>query len=91
MRKVGLQFFANKAILKQSDNHLKKPIKSRKERLADHVIWICEPTLHDKEWDAKTPEHQAGWIKHLQHEIEIFKRNIKEAEEELQKRGVTDE
>ena len=87
-RGIGVQFFANKGILKQSDSHLKKSIRSWKERLAEHVMWISDPTLHDKEWDTKTPAHQAGLIKHWQHEVDNFKRNIQDAEDELKKRGV---
>ena len=88
---IGIQFFANKTILKQNSKQLKKSMKSWEDRMAEHMMWINEPTLHDKGWDAKTPAHQAGLIKHWKHEVDIFKRNIQEAKDELKKRGDDDE
>lgn len=88
---MGIQFFANKTILKQNSKQLKKSLRSWEDRMAEHLMWINEPTLHDEGWDSKTPAHQAGLIKHWKHEVDIFKRNIQEAKNELKKRGDNDE
>ena len=88
---IGIQFFANKSIQKQSDRELRKSMSSWKSRLAEHTAWLSNPKLHDQYWDEKTPRHKAGLLKHWQHEIENFKNNLKEAEDELKKRGNYDD
>jgi len=88
---IGIQFFANKSIQKQSDRELRKSMSSWKSRLAEHTDWLSNPKLHDQYWDEKTPRHKAGLLKHWQHEIENFKNNLKEAEDELKKRGNYDD
>lgn len=85
--KIGIQFFANKSIQKQSSHSLKKSMASWQDRMAEHTMWLNDPKLHDMHWDEKTPQHQAGLLKHWQHEIDTFKDNLKEAEAELKKRG----
>ena len=84
---VGVQFFANKGILKQSDAQLKKSIASWTENIAEHQAKIADPGKFDSEWDAKSDAHKAGLIKHWQREIQNFQKNIKEAEDELDRRG----
>lgn len=85
--KISIQFFANKSIQKQSSQSLKKSMISWQERISDHTLWLSNPKLHDLHWDEKTPQHQAGLLRHWQHEIDTFKDNLKEAEDELKKRG----
>ena len=85
--KISIQFFANKSIQKQSSRSLKKSMISWQERISDHTLWLSNPKLHDLHWDEKTPQHQAGLLRHWQHEIDTFKDNLKEAEDELKKRG----
>ena len=84
---IGIQFFANKGIQRQSNRELRKSMDSWKSRLDEHAEWVNNPQLHDQYWDEKTPQHKAGLIKHWQHEIDNFKNNLKEAEDELRKRG----
>lgn len=84
---IGIQFFANKGILKQSDTHLKKSIVSWTENIAEHQAKIADPGKFDSEWDAKSDAHKAGLIRHWQKEIQNFQNNIKEANDELDKRG----
>jgi len=84
---IGLQFFANKGILKQSDAHLKKSIASWTAKIALHQAKIADPGKYDPEWDSKSAAHKAGLIKHWQKEIQNFQKNIDEANDELDKRG----
>ena len=90
-RQSNIQFFANKSIQKQSSRALKKSMKSWESRMEEHIMWLSSPKLHDRHWDDKTPQHQAGLLKHWQHEIETFRENIKEAKTELKKRGDYDD
>jgi hypothetical protein len=85
--KIDIQFFANKSIQKQSSRTLKKSISSWQDRMEEHTLWLSNPQLHDAHWEEKTSQHQAGLLKHWQHEIDTFKNNLKEAEAELKKRG----
>ena len=86
-KKIDIQFFANKSIQKQSSRSLKKSMASWQDRMAEHTLWLSNPRLHDSHWDEKTPQHQAGLLRHWQHEIDTFKNNLKDAETELKKRG----
>ena len=84
---IGIQYFANKGILKQSDAHLKKSIASWTENIAEHQAKIADPRKYDSEWDSKSEAHKAGLIKHWQKEIQNFQNNINDANDELDKRG----
>ena len=84
---IGVQFFANKGILKQSDSHLKKSIASWTENIAEHQAKLADPRKFDSEWDSKSDAHKAGLIKHWNKEIQNFQKNIKEANDELDRRG----
>ena len=84
---IGIQYFANKGILKQSDAHLKKSIASWSENIAEHQAKIADPRKYDSEWDSKSEAHKAGLIKHWQKEIQNFQNNINDANDELDKRG----
>lgn len=86
-KKIDIQFFANKSIQKQNSRSLKKSMTSWQDRMAEHTLWLSNPKLHDLHWDEKTPQHQAGLLRHWQHEIDTFKNNLQEAEAELKKRG----
>lgn len=46
---------------------------------------------NDTGWNDKTERHKAGLIKHWEKEIRNFESNIKQAGEELKKRGGADE
>jgi uncharacterized protein with gpF-like domain len=84
---IGIQFFANKGIQKQSDAHLKKSIASWTANIAEHQAKIADPGKYDTEWESKSAAHQAGLIKHWQKEIQNFQNNINDANDELKKRG----
>jgi hypothetical protein len=84
---IGVQFFANKSIARQSDRQLNKSISSWTDNISEHEDKINNPAKYDVEWDSKTEVQKAGLLKHWQKEIKHFKENIKEAEAELEKRG----
>jgi uncharacterized protein with gpF-like domain len=84
---IGVQYFANKGILKQSDAHLKKSIASWTENIAVHQAKIADPEKYDSDWNSKSEAHKAGLIKHWQKEIQNFQNNINDANDELNKRG----
>ncbi len=87
IRGIGVQFFANKTILKQSSAHLKKSIASWSANIAEHQAKIADPRKYDADWDTKSDTHKAGLIKHWQKEIQTFQNNVNEANDELKKRG----
>lgn len=84
---VGLQFFANRSIPKQKDGQLMKSIKSWQANIEQHNDKLANPAKFDANWDSKTDAQKAGLIKHWQKEIRHFKENVKEAKDELKKRG----
>ena len=84
---IGLQFFANKGIQKQSDAHLAKSISSWQKNVDLHKDKISNPGKYDQDWDSKSDAHKAGLLKHWNKEIKNFENNIIEAQEELKKRG----
>lgn len=83
----GFQFFANKGISKQTTQHLVKSISSWERNSELHKLKIADPAKYDDGWDLKTDEHKAGLLKHWQKEIDNFEANIKQAKDELVKRG----
>lgn len=87
VKSIGLQFFANKGILKQSDKHLKKSIASWSANIDAHKEKIKNPEKYDLNWASKPDIQKAGLIHHWEKEIRHFESNIKEAKAELAKRG----
>ena len=88
---IGLQFFANRSIPKQKDGQLMKSIKSWQANIEQHKKKLANPAEFDVDWDSKSAEQKAGLIKHWQKEIRHFEENVKEAEDELKKRGHSDD
>lgn len=84
--KIGIQFFSNKGIAKQSDRQLMKSISSWKTNIAEHEDKIKNPAKYDQDWDSKTDVQKAGLIRHWEKEVRHFEDNIKEAEAEIVKR-----
>jgi SPP1 gp7 family putative phage head morphogenesis protein len=85
-KKIDLQFFANRSIVKQSDRQIMKSISSWKANIAEHEDKIKNPAKYDRDWDSKTEVQKAGLIRHWKKEVRHFDDNIKEAEAELAKR-----
>lgn len=86
---IGFQFFANKGIYKQNNRELEKSVASWKRHIELHKRKVANPDQYDSGWDSKTEAHKAGLIKHWQHEIKTAEENVKDALEELKKRGET--
>ena len=84
---IGIQFFANKGIQKQTDKQLQKSIKSWQEVVDTHKDKVNNPAKYDKDWDNKDDTHKAGLLNHWRKEIRYTEKNIEEAENELKKRG----
>jgi hypothetical protein len=83
---IGIQFFANRSIAKQSDRQILKSISSWSANIAEHKDKINNPAKYDQDWDSKTEIQKAGLIRHWKKEVGHFEDNIKEAEAELAKR-----
>lgn len=90
VKDIGLQFFANKGIQKQSDKHLKKSISSWTANVDTHKDKIAHPEKYDPEWNSKPDAQKAGLLWHWEKEVRNFENNIKEAKDELAKRGRTE-
>ena len=86
--KIGLQFFANSSIPKYTNKQLEKSVRKWKNRIEEHNEKIANPSKYDDFWDTKDEVQRNGEIKHWKHEIQTFLDNIKQAEDELKKRGV---
>lgn len=84
--KPGIQFFANKGIIKQKDKQLQKSIASWTENVERHKDMIAEPKKYYPDWDTFDERYQSGLIKHWNTEIKTFTKDIKEANEELKRR-----
>lgn len=70
-----------------TDNQIKKSITSWNKRIAEHKDKISNPEKYEADWNVFDEMHRNGEIKHWQHEIRVFEDNIRQAEEELNKRG----
>lgn len=83
---IGIQFFANKSIQKQTSNQLVKSVSSWKKNVELHKDKIEHPERYDTGWESKTEKQKQGLIKHWEKEIKNFKSNIDDAEAELEAR-----
>lgn len=84
--KIGLQFFANKSIAKQSERQLKKSIASWKANVDKHMDKVKHPEIYDIDWNSKDERQKSGLINHWKKEIRTLENNINDAETELRKR-----
>lgn len=83
---VGIQFFANKGITKQSDRQLEKSISSWKANIDRHLEKVKNPEIYDAGWSSKDERQKTGLINHWKKEIRTSENNINDAEAELEKR-----
>lgn len=83
---VGIQFFANKGITKQSDRQLEKSISSWKANIDLHLEKVKNPEIYDAGWSSKDERQKTGLINHWKKEIRTSENNINDAEAELEKR-----
>ena len=83
---IGIQFFANKGITKQSDRQLEKSISSWKANIDQHLEKVKNPEIYDAGWSSKDERQRTGLINHWKKEIRTSENNINDAEAELEKR-----
>ena len=83
---IGIQFFANKGITKQSDKQLEKSISSWKENIDRHLEKVKNPEIYDVGWSGKDERQRTGLINHWKKEIRTSENNINDAKAELEKR-----
>lgn len=83
---IGIQFFANKGIAKQSDRQLEKSISSWKANIDRHLEKVKNPEIYDAGWSGKDERQRTGLINHWKKEIRTSENNISDAEAELKKR-----
>lgn len=83
---VGIQFFANKGMTKQSDRQLEKSISSWKSNIDQHLEKVKNPEIYDAGWSSKDERQRTGLINHWKKEIRTSENNINDAEAELEKR-----
>lgn len=83
---IGIQFFANKGIAKQSSKELDKSIASWQKQIQEHNKKLESPQKYDNTWGSKTAAQKEGLLKHWGKEIATFQRNIDQAMEELEGR-----
>lgn len=83
---MGIQFFANKEIARQSDRQLEKSISSWKANIDRHLEKIKNPEIYDAGWSSKDERQRTGLINHWKKEIRTSENNINDAEAELEKR-----
>lgn len=84
---IGIQFFANKGISKQSDSELRKSIASWSAQIQKHQDKLASPDKYDEGWGEKTDVQKAGLLKHWEKEIKTFQDNVAQAESELEGRS----
>ena len=83
---IGIQYFANKGLDKQSDRELQKSIRSWNVIIEKHKDKVNNPAKYDKDWAFKDEREKAGLVKHWEKEIRTTEKCIKEANELLAKR-----
>ncbi len=83
---IGIQYFANKGLDKQSDRELQKSIRSWNVIVEKHKDKVNNPAKYDKDWGMKKENQKAGLVKHWEKEIRTAEKCIKEANELLAKR-----
>lgn len=83
---IGIQFFANKGIAKQTDRQLSKSISSWNSAIDLHRKKLENPAAYDAGWDSKTQIQQDGLTNHWRKEVKHFQENIDEAKAEIERR-----
>ena len=85
--RISMQFFGQPNFSNQTTAGIRKSIRSLRKRISEHLRKIEDADSMYSEWGQLSSREQAGNIKHWRKEIERFKRQIEQAEEELRKRG----
>ena len=83
---MNLQFFAEKGIDKQSNQNLRKGIKSLQMRVSEHLEKIQNPRSVYDDWDDVPDVVRQGRINHWKKEIDKFNEGIENRQKELNRR-----
>jgi len=84
--KFDLQLFAERNLVNQTSNELRKGIRSFEKRISEHMSKMETPWTSYSDWFSE-PDKQPGRIRHWQKEIENFEESIQNRINELAKRG----
>lgn len=84
--KIPLDFFDESALKRQPDAQLKKGIKTLQKRIDEHKEYLTNPHIKWQGWDFFDDVRKKREIEHWIQEIETFRENIKNREEELKRR-----
>lgn len=87
---LNLQLFGNKDVPKQTNNQLKKGIKSYYKQIEKHLDKMRHPRKYYKEWNNFTKEYKRGCYEHWRTELRNFKKNINDNNNELKRRENND-
>lgn len=87
--RMDLQFFAEKALAKQSVAQLKKGIASLQNRVSEHLEHINNPQNYVDGWDNLDENMRKGLVRHWEKEIQTFQTGIQDRTNELSSRGET--
>ncbi len=89
--KIPLTFFSESGLEKQSDNQLKKGIRSKEKRIREHKGYIENPYIKYPEWDSFDDDRKERELKHWRKEIMTHRLEIKERENLLERRSKDEE
>lgn len=88
INKIGMQFFAEKAIKKQTNKEIIDGIKSIRQVRAYHEYKIAHPWEFYPTWNEMSPREQEGRLNTWKKEIRNHTQCIEDRKEELKKRGI---
>lgn len=88
---LDLQYFAERDIINQESNSLKRAIRKYNKHIEQHYEKINNPEKYISDWNEKSEEGKAGLIKHWNKEIRNWNTSIEDRITELRKRGDYDE
>lgn len=83
---LNLQLFAGRDLHKQTVSQLQKGIRKHLAQIDAHKKKINSPEQYYSDWNDAPEMVRQGRIKHWQKEIDVFTKNIADAQEELKKR-----
>ena len=83
----GLQFFAEKDLSGQKDKSIQKGIKSLEKKIQTHQDKMENPEKYVDGWNNLSTVEKEGCLRHWEKEIEGFRQNIENRNNELKKRG----
>ena len=87
MSRIGLQFFAEKALKTQPSNKIVKGMRKLERRIEEHKHKIANPSELYPNWDAMPDIEKQGIIYGWEKEIKNFQSGINDRIAELSERG----